>query len=292
MKPRTVVLALAGVGLIAAGLWWKLRDPAPKNQPDPEPTRTKRAERGPNWFMPAGAPDRRIAGRVAIADASGTRPVKTQVTLSLADVEHERSPRGSWQVESDGDGIFDFGARPAAAYHVTASEPGYTPASVLVQLNDPDTQPDPESIELILTPCTYRAKGTISDVSGGVIAGARVRLGTLSRALGPPMAVSDDEGNYVFCFGESLRRQRNLAIEVTADGYGGVLAQVTPGDAIERDVAPHPRGDRHRARGRSRIPGNLRRWRGDADRRSPGHRSPSLERCRPDATRSGERRQR
>jgi len=169
---------------------------------------------------------RRIAGRVSEAGA----PVAgARVSLRWAGME--AGMLAPAPVATDAAGRFDLGLWFAERFTVSAAADGKTTAVVEIDLRDPTAAPPPDQLELVLTPCAHKLVGTVSDGSGGPIAGAAV-----ARLRAAPVATAAD-GAYALCLAPGAQ-----TVTVTADGYGGVVLAVEIYGQVRRDVALVPAG--------------------------------------------------
>ena len=248
MTRKTVIVAVLGAAMAAGALWWSgrdsdddntssgVQDAGASNPATPGPRRDtvhNPLVSLPSWFGQRGKA-RNIAGRV-VQDG---QPTTAQVTLSLG--RFDRADGKRWTIDTDEGGTFDFGPLLPGTYQVMAQKPGTAPAVAVVDLRNPAASPPPDKLLLTLTECLYKVTGTIADASGGAIAGARVRLASPDQPLGPPRALSGDDGAYIACFGQSERSRSAVQIEVTAEGYAGAIIRVRTADAITRDFALVP----------------------------------------------------
>src|SRR5207253_2134888 len=96
-------------------------------------------------------------------------------------------------VVTDGEGRFDLGAWFAERFTVTAVADGRTAAVVETDLRDPLAAPPPDQLVLALMPCVHTLVGSVSDGSGGPIAGAVV-----ARRYSVGVATGGD-GSYALC---------------------------------------------------------------------------------------------
>jgi len=172
---------------------------------------------------------RRIAGRVTLA---GKPFANARVALRWAGIEAGIAPPAP--VATDAEGRFDLGAWFAERFTVTATADGLTPAVVETDLRDPTAVPAPDQLELALTPCTHTLVGSVSDGSGGPVAGAAV-----ARVHSVGVATAAD-GRYALCLAPGKQ-----TVAVTADGYGGVVLAVDIRGQVRRDIALVPAGAIH-----------------------------------------------
>ncbi|HMG24186.1 MAG TPA: carboxypeptidase-like regulatory domain-containing protein, partial [Kofleriaceae bacterium] len=131
---------------------------------------------------------RRIAGRVSEA---GAPVANARVSLRWAGMEAGMVPPAP--IATDAAGRFDLGLWFAERFTVSAAADGKTAAVVEIDLRDPTAAPPPDQLELVLTPCAHKLVGTVSDGSGGPIAGAAV-----ARLRAAPVATAAD-GAYALC---------------------------------------------------------------------------------------------
>ena len=214
------VLVLAGV--VGGVALWMLRGrsrEAALGEPGPAgraiaPSQVRAGEQqGPRtpWLWQRDLGARRIAGQVVHAG----RPVAgAAVRLTTEELRV-----GEWvlaEIESDRDGRFDFGPRPATRYRVVAQAKGLVAGGVVVELRTPAAQPAPDDVTVELGDCELTISGTVRDAAGGIIAGARVRAGSRAEAFGA--VLSDEEGRYQVCLPAGPAH-----LEASAGGYGTVM---------------------------------------------------------------------
>ncbi|MFT3713046.1 MAG: sigma-70 family RNA polymerase sigma factor [Archangium sp.] len=178
----------------------------------------------PVWLAQAGAPARRVAGRVLL---DGQPVAGAIVTLAMDEQPTNAPPQ---ERVSGADGRFDFGAQRPVAIGVGASLPGKLAAFVEVDLRDPSVTPRPESLELTLaSDCPGKLSGRVLDSGAGPVSGAVVRprlsLGTKS----------DAQGAYELC----LHRGTNKLV-VEATGYGTIALAVQIEGSVRRDIVLMP----------------------------------------------------
>ena len=180
----------------------------------------------PGWLAQAGVPRRRITGRV-IADGKPAAGVLVRLTSELTDtgVIPVRDLR------SGADGRFDFGEQLPRPYVVAAAAPAKLAALRHLDLRDPTA---PEDIELVLVSCVASLHGTVSDASGGPIAGAEIlREG----AIGTETAT---DGSYELCVLPTAASLSQLHLMVSADGYGTLGFGASPSGRVRRDLVLSP----------------------------------------------------
>ncbi|HET9988339.1 MAG TPA: carboxypeptidase regulatory-like domain-containing protein, partial [Kofleriaceae bacterium] len=173
----------------------------------------------PGWFAQAGAPNRRVAGRVIF---DGTPVAAAVVRLGvIATNTHVQVPAmtpGPPFTEvamrvTDAHGMFDFGALPAAMFVISAEADGKAPVSVGIAVADPKLPVD--HLVLALGACGTRVTGTVRDTSSPI---ARARL----KVAGLAGIKTDDKGRFALCM--PAAKYPNIRVE--ADGYGSVNVQV------------------------------------------------------------------
>ncbi|HUQ05854.1 MAG TPA: sigma-70 family RNA polymerase sigma factor [Kofleriaceae bacterium] len=178
------------------------------------------------WFGQRGVKPRRVAGRVLTLDG---KPV-AGAAVELGSISTMGGLGVPPSVRTDAAGAFDFGARMAASYTVTASAPGLTGDTRSVDLRDPTIAPPPDHLELRLGPCDNAVFGTVRDASGGPVEGARVQwLSNSASGDGsdPSLArgssvLSSATGAYELCV---VGGRKFVVTEVTAEGYGAIIYQ-------------------------------------------------------------------
>lgn len=194
----------------------------------------------PAWIPRAGAPPRRIAGRVVFrgAPVGGARvklgfegvgergPVlgltaDTFPTMNVLQVVAE--------VKSAPDGTFDFGVQPPATLTVSAAADNYATGAVIVDNANPSAKSD--QLIVALAACKMRLSGTVFDASGGGIAKASILVN------GVDGTESDANGAYRVC----LSPRDNLGpayveVRVEADGYGTTHETVLAMGDLQHDV--------------------------------------------------------
>ena len=169
----------------------------------------------PAWLGQRGLEPRRIAGRVRNHDG-GPVPGATVVLESLATAGGLASPPHRI---TDAAGAFDFGPELATTYTVAATAPGMTGAIQEVNLRDPTAHPRPDRLELTLGPCADAMVGTVSDASGGPIAGARIAWLSNTTLRAGTSIQADDSGTYQLCLESGFSP---VTVEVSAAGYGAI----------------------------------------------------------------------
>lgn len=178
------------------------------------------ASKMPAWLVQPDAAARTLAGTVVfagrpVAGAVVKLRVKAQPDVEIADTI------------TRSDGTFSFGVLPPAAYAVTASAPGHSPAILEIQLNDPHAHP--EALVLVLGDCAWRASGTVADAAGEGIPRASLRLDALVGVE------TDERGHYELC-----RPPGSSFVTVSATGYGRVTAEFAIPGTIQRDFTLVP----------------------------------------------------
>lgn len=158
----------------------------------------------PSWFGQPEAPQARVAGKV-VFEGQPVEGALVALSSQLTDAGFIAAPR----LYTNGAGEFDFGELPAARYVVTAGASDRAPARRSFDTADPTLIPGADELLLTLSRCDARVTGVVSDVSGGPIAGARIRpFG--ERAGG---TTTDPSGRFSLCI------PIGGVIEVSADGY-------------------------------------------------------------------------
>jgi RNA polymerase sigma factor (sigma-70 family) len=164
------------------------------------------------WLAQANVPDRKIAGRVTFdgAPLAGATVRLAGITVDLPTRPGAAAPSREIATATTGaDGRFDFGARPAANWLVSAEAADKTPASVWLGSASPSVKPD--QIELELGDCRSHVSGSVVDSSGGGIPNARL---TVAGAGGVD---ASSTGEYALCVPVG-----DFTVRVEADGYGAI----------------------------------------------------------------------
>ncbi|NVB79689.1 MAG: RNA polymerase sigma factor, partial [Kofleriaceae bacterium] len=143
----------------------------------------------PAWLAKAGAPPRRIAGRVVFHGA----PVAGAKVVLGFEVAGQPGPfiltpdpilfavlQPIAEVTSAADGTFDFGVQPPLPFVVSASATKYASAAAHVDNASPLSKSD--QVVVALGDCGSRLYGTIADASGGGIAKAHIAVAGLNGA--------------------------------------------------------------------------------------------------------------
>jgi len=196
----------------------------------------------PIWKIQAGAPDRRIAGRVVfrgipIAGAKVELGLDVIGEMNVAMVLPESLSRVIQPIAeqtSAADGTFDFGVQPAAEFTVSAAAPNFGAGAAAVANADPHTPSSQLVVEL--GACQTRLSGVVADASGGPIARARISISGVSGTE------SDPTGKYSLCVAP---RQGGLGspannIRVEADGYGTIRQDILVSGDLRLDFKLAP----------------------------------------------------
>lgn len=191
----------------------------------------------PAWLVIAGAPPRRIAGRVVFHGA----PVPGAKVVLGFEVAGESGPviltpdpvsfpilQPIAEVTSAADGTFDFGVRPPLPFVVSASSTTYASAAARVDNTNPLSKSD--EVVVALGDCGSRLFGTIADASGGGIAKAHISVAGLSGTD------SDATGAYSVCISAiDAAGIPSTRVRVEADGYGSLVETVLVGGELRHD---------------------------------------------------------
>jgi RNA polymerase sigma-70 factor (ECF subfamily) len=182
----------------------------------------------PEWATQANAPPHRIAGRVLFDGAPiGGATVRLGLQIG-ADLVQPLA-----EVTSAPNGAFDFGARPAAVFAVSAQAEGHASGALVVRNADPRARAD--QLVIALGDCRSRMYGTISDASGGSISKARVSIDGLSGAD------SDVTGHYSLCLVPRVDLDSQMTIvRLEADGYGAITQRVVLAGELHQDFVMVP----------------------------------------------------
>jgi hypothetical protein len=232
---RTVGFGVAAVVAVAVVLWLR-HDRAAKRDRSAKASlpgrvgqgrvRLERARIAPSWFSQPGARDRRIAGRVVYAGApvEGARvTLGGQLTSAGAMEEIE--------VVTGGDGTFDFGEWPAGAWFVNATARGLASDMKRLYLDDPNSRPVPDRLELVLRDCKAGVRGLVEDASGGPIVGAKVTVS----GKGREQVETDAQGRYGVC-----TQPGPVNVHVVAAEYASGTAKVDAYARVTQDFALVP----------------------------------------------------
>jgi RNA polymerase sigma-70 factor (ECF subfamily) len=240
MKKIAFALALV-ILLLTAGvaLWWP-EDPVRQATARPvaaargasraRPTRPVDPDPLPRWRVQAGAPARRIAGRVV----AGGAPLAGATVRLLASDRFSVPAAALAERVTGADGRFDLGIHPASAYAVAATAAGRAPTAARFHLGDPELRPAAHSLVIDMGPCDASVAGAVTDVSGP-IAGAELRVeGRAARTGDGPMslaAVADEAGRFAICVPPA-----RAFVRVDADGYAAATLSFGHVGRLERDI--------------------------------------------------------
>src|SRR6185503_19452227 len=186
----------------------------------PPPTTTSAASPaapGPRIAQPPAAPGS-LSGKVTRRD--GGAPIAGAVIAIAAKPMGPRTGPApdapSAVVVTDASGAWSAPAIAAGSYKVTASAVGFLPASTSPLAVAAGEHKD--RVDLALASGGTTVSGTVSDIGGGVIAGARVTMRAISsRARGATdkvIALSGDDGRYQLTLAAG-----DCAAEVAHDDY-------------------------------------------------------------------------
>jgi uncharacterized GH25 family protein len=219
-RPRLWAIGLAAVGCLLFGLIRACGrtsgEPAPSaarnaashGNPAGAVRRAARTDL-PSWVAQPRIAPRRVAGRVT---AEGKPVAGATVRIGIRWLETFTHPIAA--VTTKPDGTFDFGARAATTYVVSAEHPDHLATSLILALSNPTTKGD--QVVLELGRCRSRLFGSVIDSTNNPIPGARVRVAGLG-------GVDSDvrSGSYSLCIpvGSSL-------VTVEAEGYGAINVPV------------------------------------------------------------------
>ena len=143
--------------------------------------------------------------------------------------------------ETDARGAFEFRDLLAASYGVTAGAKGYRPASFAPKGNRHERSFDlaagehKTNVDLVLRPGGAELHGTVSDISGGPIAHARVfaTAGRWGDGESTPTVETDDKGAYTLWSVPGSAR-----VMASADGYAPTTAFGTAPGKVDLLLTP------------------------------------------------------
>jgi RNA polymerase sigma factor (sigma-70 family) len=178
----------------------------------------------PEWIPQAGAPARRVAGRVVFRGApvggarvklgiQGSGEVGPFLGLSADDFPGIGILQVVAEVKSASDGTFDFGVQPPTTFTVSAAADNYSTGAIVLDNANPKSKSD--QLVIALGACTMRLSGTVADASGGGIAKATILVNSVEGTE------SDANGHFRVC----MSPRDNLGpayveVRIEADGYG------------------------------------------------------------------------
>jgi hypothetical protein len=177
----------------------------------------------------AGAPARRVAGMVMY---NGQALSGALVVLENAATDAGAPPASQ---KTDARGQFDFGNQPASFVVVSASYPGLLDDLLGVSLADPSEVTD--GLVLTLTGCGATVHGTVTDVSGGPVVGARVMAQSINARS---MGTAGDLGGYELCV-----LAGPVTVLVSAPGYADAAAITLVNRRGRADIALMPEATVH-----------------------------------------------
>lgn len=227
-----VLLLLLGLGI---GLFWRHRSgrddasaggssiTAHQRGSGSDHDASDRTSTIPQWATQAGAPSRRIAGRVVFQGKpiGGARVMlgfealgeAGPVRATSSDVSVMGVLQRVAEVRSAPDGSFDFGVRPAMVFTVSASADNHSTGAIVIDNANPRSTPD--HLIVSLGACGIRLSGVVSDASGGVIARAAITVD------GVDGTESEANGTYRVCVSPKVVvGMPTVEVRVEADGYG------------------------------------------------------------------------
>lgn len=180
------------------------------------------------WFVDEHAATIALAGRV-FRDGEPARATEVVLSDELTS-EGLLAPR---RVTTTDDGRFTFPRLPRirGAYRLTARGEGLAPAWAIAP-----GDASKHDLELRLQTCKMHVYGTVSDASGGAVAGAAVFL----EKVPEHRTTADARGEFTLCMGPRTGRLR-----VEAEGYGGWSKWVQPRGAVRQDVTLVPAASLH-----------------------------------------------
>lgn len=182
------------------------------------------AARIPAWFAPAGAAQKRIAGRVML---DGKPAAGATVALHSPLTRARFAP--VVEVTTDTKGAFDFGLVVPGGYQVVASSPNTVAAIEVVDLSDPGRKPPADQLLLELHTCANAVVGKVFDASGNMLPGVHVRRNGIAGVD------TDAQGAYRLC-----APYDRIEVEYAGDGYGGVTLTIGVRGETRRDVVLVP----------------------------------------------------
>lgn len=205
------------VVVVAVVAVWKFARQHGASGPPPTTMSASPAAPGPRIAQPPAAPGS-LSGKITRRD--GGAPIARAVIAIAAKLVGPRTGAApdapSTVVVTDASGAWSAPAIAAGSYKVTASAVGFLPASTSSLAVGAGEHKD--RVDLALASGGTTVSGTVSDIGGGVIAGARVTMQSISSqargATGEVIALSGDDGRYQLTLAAG-----DCAAEVTHDDY-------------------------------------------------------------------------
>lgn len=183
----------------------------------------------PGWVAQAGAPERRVAGRV-VSDGAPVAGARVRLTSDLS----RTGLVPAVERRTGADGRFDFGIQLARELEIGAVAPGKLAAVAHVDLRDPTVRPAADALELVLGGCLAAFHGTVADASGTPIANAELLredvIGTQT----------DAAGGYELCMLPVAASSEQLELVVRARGYGSLAIHAGLSGRERRDFVLTP----------------------------------------------------
>jgi hypothetical protein len=216
-RVRRVVIAGLVVVVAVVAVWKLARQHGASGPPPTTTSAASPAAPGPRIAQPPGAPGS-LSGKVTRRD--GGAPIAGAVIAIAAKPMGPRTGAApdapSTVVVTDASGAWSAPAIVAGSYKVTASAVGFLPASTSSLAVAAGEHKD--RVDLALASGGTTVSGTVSDIGGGAIAGARVTMQPISsRARGATdkvIALSGDDGRYQLTLAAG-----DSAAEVMHDDY-------------------------------------------------------------------------
>jgi Carboxypeptidase regulatory-like domain len=244
---RNLVLVLAALALLAVSFWFRKHPSTTASVPSARALATGRhATLGPRasdevapraddqahgatdakpseWYVDPAQPTVTLSGQVLLNDMPSEG-----IEVRLADEQTSSGALVHAAAKTDREGHFRFSGMPCVrgSYRVSAAATNATPGWNV--LDGCTTRND---IDIRLETCKNALYGTVSDASGGNVAGAKIFLARVPEHA----VVTEADGNYRLCVGPG-----SGTLQVTASGYGLFRKRVSTYGTTRQDVSLMP----------------------------------------------------
>lgn len=231
MNKRGIIAVVVVIGAVLGVVWWKRGERDTRATAAATPTGQPQA-RGSSAVAPAADSAARV--RVTVRDARGT----------IAGATVRLAPEGGdvVVVETGADGVAAVDGLAAGTWAISATANGYRPRAADAREL---ASGEEASVELVLESGGRVLRGTVTDVDGGPIGGARVDAAALGAVMMPDRAIASAltaaDGTYQVAVAEGqllvAARSADYAAQsrVVDVGPGGATADfaLVPGGVIE-----------------------------------------------------------